>query len=111
MRNECSSEHAFGGLGGFFRGSGNPDATGVSRGRIPEATLAPASSMNLGLDHPDWAREFPRGAVGLFWRKDHATLCDRDAVFTEEILRLMFMNVHWRSAWLKYLKSRGKGGR
>ena len=70
---------------------------GDVRGRLDHldaARLAAATGVHLRLDHPDRTSEPLGGVDGLFWRGGDETRRHRDAVAGEQLLGLVFVEVH-----------------
>jgi len=55
---------------------------------------AAAASVNLGLDHPHRSAERARGRRGFLGARRHLARRDRDRVAAEQILRLVFVQIH-----------------
>ena len=61
---------------------------------LDAAGLAAAARVHLRLDHPEAAAEAARGVRGLFGRRGDEAGRHRDAVTGEELLGLVFVQVH-----------------
>ena len=58
------------------------------------AGLAPSARMDLGLDHPACPAQLGAGPCGRLGRRYGHTLGDRDVVLLEQVLGLVFVEVH-----------------
>src|SRR5690606_16501078 len=78
------AEHALGVLAHLVEAAGELDAAG----------LAAATGVDLGLDHPEVAGNGLGGVDRLFGRARNAPRRHRDAVVGEQLLGLVFVEVH-----------------
>ena len=91
---EGAAEHLLGLFRRLGDGLGDAHAALLTGGGLLERALAAAARVDLGLDHPDGAVEFAGGGFRLFGAEDGAAVGDRRAVFAQELLRLVLVNVH-----------------
>src|SRR3990170_910442 len=83
------TDHFIGRRAHFFNGVGQLDATG----------LAAAAGVDLRLDHEAADAEFLGHGHRLFHAVRHAARGHRYAVLTQQILRLVFVDIHAARSW------------
>jgi hypothetical protein len=101
-------EHLAGELRGLL---GRLDEVDPALEAILEVALAAATGVNLGLDDQLGAGEFLRGGSCLFGGGCNLALGARDLESIEELLRLVFVDVHGRRKIAANLGDRPRGSR
>ena len=93
---ERAAEHLLRLVGGLGDRLGDAHAALVAGGGLLELALAAAAGVDLRLDHPDRPVELAGGGLGLVGLQHHAAVGHRHAVLLQELLGLVFVNVHRR---------------
>ncbi len=96
VRHQRAAEHLLGELGGFFHRLGQANAALLTGFGLFELALAAAAGVDLSLDDPKRSVELARRRLGFLGFQDSAAVRNRAAIALEELLRLIFMNVHGR---------------
>jgi hypothetical protein len=74
----------------------DPDTALLTRLGLLEGALAAPAGVDLGLDHPDRAVKLTRSFAGIRGVEHRNPVRDRRAVCLENLLRLIFVDVHLR---------------
>ena len=93
LGNQCVAEHRLGEALDLVGRLGEADAAAFLLGAL-EMALAAAAGVNLGLHHPDRSAQLLRDMLGLGRRIGDAALEHLHAVAGEQLLRLIFVDVH-----------------
>ena len=90
------AEHGRGGFLYLGGGLGQANAALALR-RVGEAARAAATGVDLAFHHEYRAGELGRGGLGLLGRPGDIAFEHRDAVAPQQLLALVFVDVHWIS--------------